>query len=210
MPLPRLTVPSAGRSDGPRELCPAENMRAKIIRIYFVGTQENTFEPNQKPVPKLVITFEADSQKSDGTNHLLSMVVTYSLHEKSSLTKQFGSILGDKWPTKPGQSFDIAELVGLDCMVDVVHSAKKDGTLSAKIGKIGKLPRGFQPLESDMDQFLWSFDDPGAMNDEKVPEWIRKMASESIEVTGRVVQMAKPALATRGHAVNPDADDSPF
>lgn len=210
MPLPKL-VKTSGEG-GPREVCPAENLRAVVTRIYFVGTQLNKFQPEQRPALKIVMSFEVDSQKSDGSNHMLSSVFTYSLHERSALSKQFGPILGNQWPQKDGEPFDISSLLGLCCMVDIKHNTKPDGSVSAKIDKISKLPRGFSPFETDSNQSVWCYDDPGAMDAEGVPDWIKKMAQESVELAGMSAASvpAKSYAAANGHAVNPDDPNAPF
>lgn len=212
MPLPRL-VKKSGEA-GPREVCPAENLRAIVTGIYFVGTQVNKFQPDQRPALKIVMRFEVDSQKTDGSNHLLSSVFTYSLHERSALSKQFGPIMGNAWPQKDGDPFDLTILLGLPCMVDIKHNVKPDGTVSAKIDKISKMPRGFSPFETDSNQVVWCFDDPGAMAAEGVPDWIKKMAEESVELAGSnlssVPASTPGAVPARGHVVDPDGADAPF
>jgi hypothetical protein len=209
MPLPKISVRTGG-DFGPREVCPAENLRAVITRIYFVGTQPNTFQPNMKPALKVVLSFMVDAEKSDGSYHVLSAIYTLSAHEKSGLTKSFAPIFGNQWP-KEGQQFDVSILLGLNCMVDVAHKIKANGEASANISKVSKLPKGFMPLETDSDQTIWCFDDPGAMEDPSVPNWIKEMAKASEELSGQVMTAKQyQATAPAGHAIDPTAEDAPF
>jgi hypothetical protein len=211
MPLPKISV-RAGGDFGPREVCPAENLRAVITRIYYVGTQPNLFQPGSKPSPKVVLSFTVDAEKSDGSYHVLSGSYTLSAHEKSSLTKSFSPILGNQWP-KEGQEFDVSILLGLNCMVDVAHKVKSNGETSANISKVSKLPKGFMPLDTECDQTIWCFDDPGAMEDSSVPNWIKEMAKGSEELSGQVMtakqyQATAPSMA--GHKFDPTAENAPF
>jgi hypothetical protein len=209
MPIPKISV-RAGGDFGPREVCPAENLRAVITRIYFVGTQQNTFQPNMKPALKVVLSFTVDAEKTDGSYHVLSATYTLSAHEKSGLTKSFAPILGNQWP-KEGQEFDVSILLGLNCMVDVAHNVKSNGETSAKISKVSKLPKGFMPLDTECDQVIWCFDDPGAMEDSSVPNWIKEMAKGSEELSGQVMTAKEyQATAPGGHKFDPSAENAPF
>lgn len=209
MPLPKIAVRTGG-DFGPREVCPAENMRGVITKIYYVGTQANTFQPNQKSAPKVILSYTVDAERSDGSYHVLSAIYTLSAHEKSGLTKTFAPIFGNQWP-RDGQTFDVSMLLGLNCMVDVIHNIKTNGEASAKISKVSKLPKGFMPLETECDQVVWCFDDPGAMDDTSVPNWIKEMAKASEELSGHVMTAAQyQATAPAGHAVDPDSADAPF
>lgn len=171
MPFP---IKQVGGGDGPRETCPAENMRGRLIRIFYCGHLPNTYEPEKAPQEQLVLLFELEAQDSEGRHFILSRNLTYSLHEKSTLTKWFQPILGDKWP-KDGQQFNITDLLALDCMVNVVEYLKKDGTKGVKIGGISKLPRGMFGFDSDSDIVCMAYDDPQWEDSKLVPKWVKEM-----------------------------------
>jgi hypothetical protein len=205
----------------PRELCPAENMRGLITKICYVGTIPNTFEPDKEPSEQVVFFFELDCETTDNKRHILSKAMTFSLHEKSTLSKWFQPILGDKWP-KAGEPLNILDLAGISCMVSVVHYAKRDGGTGAKISSIGKLARGLSELESDSDVFIASFDDPTWDSDTRIPQWTKDMAAGNLENQSKnapkpvVNPSSKPATNKLGFGpfsdttrIN-DSDESPF
>lgn len=176
MPFPIKTV----NDEKPRELCPAENMRGLVTKILYLGTLPNAYEPDKPAVETLYFCFELDAETPDGRRHVLSKQMTYSLHEKATLTKWFAPVLGDKWPVS-GQQFHIGDLLGLSCMVSVVHYLKRDGQPGAKISSISKLARGMEPLESDSDQILMSYDDPQWPDSKAIPDWIKDLAASNVE-----------------------------
>lgn len=195
MPFPKKTVDS----NKPREVCPAETMRGLVTRIIYIGTIPNTYDPDKPPAEQIVLFFELDAEDSEGRRHVLSKTLTYSLHEKSTLSKWFSPILGSEWP-KPNEEFDAETLLGLTVMASVVHYIKQDGTIGAKINSVSKLARGMEPMESDSDQCLISYDDPQFAESKLVPQWVRDQAATNIESC----KIARPAPA-----VSPKMKDKP-
>lgn len=180
-------------SEKERELCPAENMRGLVTKIFYLGTIPNFYEPDRDPVEQVAFFFELDAEDSEGRRHVLSKVMTYSLHPKSTLSKWFSPILGSNWP-KENEQFDITSILGLSCMVSVTHYLKRDGKTGAKINSISKLARGMEPLESDSDQYCMSYDDPQWSEHKGVPQWVRDTAAGNIETKGKPVS---PAAGTQ-------------
>jgi hypothetical protein len=223
MPIPSLSF--SDKPSKPRELCPEGTFQAELVRAYYVGTQENKFNP-AAPQPKIIFVFELDEPmlESDG-NHILSTTVTYSLNEKSGLTKLLKPVMGSSYPDKPGQQLDIDALVGLKVMVTVSHTHKDDKTY-ANIAGLARLPRGMQPFSATLDAFSWSCDDINDPNGGKVPQWVKDFADKRIELGGESSQ-PKPALQVTNIPTQPskpkqttqplpmpsvenDVDDYPF
>lgn len=209
-------------SSKPRELCPEGTFQAELIRIYYCGIQENKYNP-ESPQPKIVFSFELDEPmlESDG-NHILSTTVTYSLHEKSGMTKLLKPALGSAYPDKPGQELDVDSLVGMKVMVTVSHTQKADRTY-ANIEGLARLPRGMQPFTATQDAFSWSCEDLHDPNEHKVPKWIKEFAENRIDVqSSRPAQAPAPqpqrqpfqatmTLAPQAASANVgNADDYPF
>lgn len=223
MPIPSLSYKD--NSSKPRELCPEGTFQAELARIYYVGTQENKFNP-EAPQPKIIFVFELDEPmlESDG-NHILSTTVTYSLNEKSGLTKLLKPVMGSAYPDKPGQQLDIDALVGLKVMVTVSHTHKDEKTY-ANIAGLARLPRGMQPFAATLDSFSWSCDDTNDPNIDKVPQWVKDFADKRIEVQGqasapkaafqvtnvppRQPQRKQPPSMLPPPSVENNADDYPF
>lgn len=216
MAIPALKFSS--QSTKPREICPEGTFQAELIRVYYCGLQENKFNLDN-PQPKIIFAFELDEPllESDG-NHILSTTVTYSLNEKSGLTKLLKPVLGSQFPDKPGQELDVDSLVGMKVMVTVSHTKKDDGRVFANIAGLARLPRGMQPFTATMDAFAWSCDDADDPNTDKVPGWVKEFAEKRIspemvarqkEEQSKAKQVLAPLTSIKAMPVTND-DDMPF
>lgn len=177
MPIPTLKNELA--SENKFELCPAENIQSIISGIYYVGYQPNTKYEDEPPRAEVIISFELGIQKKDGTNHVLSKTMGWSLHEKSNLAKSFKPVLGTSWPAE-GQSLDLERIIGLRVMCQVAHIESQKGT-KAFIASISKMPIGIVPMVGKQNLVIWSYDDPGAEHDSRVPTWIRNKKETTIQ-----------------------------
>lgn len=206
MPIPKLVnYPAGGNAD--YTPVPEGTYQAIIQNIFYIGTQ-SPLNPAYKPSKKMVIRFILDEPLGEQSDkyYSISTTVTFSLGDKSGLTKLFKPILGSAWPGE-GQSFDIESLLNLRVMVTITHTVKGDKTY-ANVASLGRLPRGMAPFDPTCDIFAWSYDDPPR---DGVPEWVVKQAAQCHELTGQsapVKEYRQPVAA--GHAVDPDSADAPF
>lgn len=214
MPVPTLTASEPKKK---YELCPEGTYQAALIRAYYCGKHVNKYNPANPAQPKIVLAFELDEPLSDGSgNHVMSTTVTFSLNEKSGLTKLLKPVMGSSYPDKPGQTLDLNELIELRVMLTVSHETRAEKTY-ANIAGLARVPRGLAPFTPQLDSFCWSFDDP---EDKRVPEWVRKFAGECLELGGPAQPTPAPAqaqagklekqVAARFDASRVDGDDIPF
>lgn len=200
MPIPTLTAAAPKKK---YELCPEGSYQACITRAYYCGTHANKFDPKNPPQKKIVFAFELDEPLTDGSgNHVMSTTVTFSLNEKSGLTKLLKPVMGSSYPDKPGQNLDINSLIDMRVMVGVTHSVNGDKTY-ANISGLTRVPRGMVPFNPSMDSFVWSYDDPA---DKRVPEWVAKFAAECNELGGNKTPSKPDSTRTNGHAIDSDPD----
>ncbi|MEY3123968.1 MAG: hypothetical protein RLZZ573_488 [Pseudomonadota bacterium] len=193
MPIPVLTASAPPKKF---ELCPQESVQGCLVRAYYIGTHVNKYEPGNKPMKKIVLFFELDQPRLDGSgNHVLNTTVTFSVNEKSGLTKLLKPAMGSNYPDKPGQSLDINTLIDRLFNVQVIHTVKGDKTY-ANIGALTQLTRGMVPFSPTMDSFVWCYDDPV---DSRVPEWVAKLASECIELGGVKTTPKSDSTHANGH-----------
>ena len=193
MPIPVLTAFAPVKKF---ELCPQESVQGCLVRAYYIGTHTNKHEPSNKPMKKIILFFELDQPRMDGSgNHVLNTTVTFSVNEKSGLTKLLKPAMGSNYPDKPGQSLDINNLIDRLFNVQVIHTIKGDKTY-ANIGALTQLTRGMVPFSPTMDSFVWCYDDPA---DSRVPEWVAKLASECIELGGVKTAPKPDSTHANGH-----------
>jgi len=180
-------------------------MRALPIKVFYIGTIPNSYEPDKPAIEQIVIIFELDATDSQNRPHRLSKALTYSTHDKATLTKWFKPILGDKWP-KVGECLDPELILGVPCMINVVHYTKINGEIGAKINTVSKLAKGMTPLESDSNQTILAFNDPEWAESKEVPQWVKDAAKGNIETTGEPKNPVEKGVPPKSTYYQPRAE----
>lgn len=117
---------------------------AVLIGMIDLGTQMSTFEGEAKTARKIMLKFEitdSDNRRSDGTAHTVSKRFTASLHERAALRKFLEAWRGRPFTPEELKGFDLAKLLGLPCLLGIVHQ-ERDGRTFAGISSCIKLPKG--------------------------------------------------------------------
>ena len=132
---------------------------------------------------KVLITFEIHDETItiDGEEkpRVISNTYTLSLGEKANLRGDLESWRGKKFTDAELDGFDVKNVLGAHCQVNVAHTTK-DGKTYANIMSIVPWPRGMAAPEVVSEKIYYDMDDPG--RDEviaRLPEWIQKRIKES-------------------------------
>ena len=134
------------KTEGDFELTPAGTHVAVCYRVIDLGTQQIDFKGETKKQHKIMLSWElCDEFMTQGRNEGLPFSIhkryTLSSHEKSSLRKDLESWRGKPFTDDDFGKFDIKVLLGIGCMIGVVH-AESNGKVYANISSIMKLPKG--------------------------------------------------------------------
>ncbi len=145
---------------------PAEagTFSARCVALIDKGTQTATYEGETKAARKILLSLEItdpDNRRDDGTPHIVSKTFTASLHAKAALRKFLEAWRGRPFTAEELKSFDLRTLLGIPCLVGIVHQEKGDRTY-ANLSSCMKLPKGMpaapgtEPLVSfDLDAPDW-------------------------------------------------------
>ena len=115
---------------------------AVCYRVIDLGTQEVTFQGAVSHKHLLLLSWELPDEKmDDGRPFTINKRYTYSSSTKSNLRKDLESWRGKRFEDKELGQFDIAKLLGVGCMLSVVHAEKNENTY-ANISAIMRLPKG--------------------------------------------------------------------
>jgi len=124
------------------ELCPDGAHIAVCYRVIDLGTQETTFKGQPTRKHQILIQWELpDERMADGRPFSIGKKYTYSSSQKSNLRKDLESWRGKKFEDWELGEFDIGRLIGVGCMLNVVHDERQDNTY-ANIASIMRLPKG--------------------------------------------------------------------
>ena len=127
---------------GSFEKCPAGNHLALCYEVIDLGTQDVMTPDGQKRQHKIWIGWETCFEKmEDGRPFVIGRKYTLSSHEKSTLRKDLESWRGKAFSDEDFGSFEIGNVLGVGCFLNVVHVEKGDRTY-ANIQAVAALPKG--------------------------------------------------------------------
>ncbi len=94
--------------------------------------------------------------------------LTNTMGEKGKLRPLIEGIIGTKLDTEEAEFFELTDILGMECMVNVVHDTKGEKTY-ARIASTAPVPKGMKV--------------PAAIN----PAWVTQLSTEA---TGRTCSTA--------------------
>ena len=177
---------TATNSGVKRELIPADTYVARCYSMIHVGTNEEDIMGETKRLNKVRLTWELPNElrEFDGVQKplVISKEYTLSMHEKATLRKDLESWRGLGFTEEEAKSFDVTKLLGVPCMLSVVHTKSKAGDMYAKIGSISKIMKGMQCPAQFNPSFEFNYTDK--FSDEVVeslPDFIKEKIKSSEE-----------------------------
>lgn len=152
----------AKNSGTPRELIPAGNYVARAYSFLHIGTVIENFQGESKLQNKVRIGWELPTElkvfkEENGEQPLvISKEYSLSMNEKANLRKMLASWRGKDFSEDEAKGFDITKLVGVPCMLNIIHKPSKDGTKTyEEIGSISPMPKGMQcPAQVNANKIL--------------------------------------------------------
>lgn len=200
------------------ELCPDGNHLAICDRVIDIGTQESNFDGQAKLQRKVYIGWVIPGEtREDGEMFGVGKRYTFSSHEKSSLRKDLESWRGKKFKKEDFGTggFDIRNLLGKACFLQIVHTDKDDKQY-ANIQSIASLPKGVTAPGIEVQTTYLSLDpelfDRGVFDglSERMQETI-KASPEWSKLASDRPSSAKPAAEpTASSTAEVEDDDIPF
>jgi hypothetical protein len=195
---------------------------ARVVHIIDLGMQEQRAYADKvkPPVNMVAFTYEfADEflKDEDGNDiedkprHLTEMMPIYQLSaDKAKSTLRYNAL-------DPAGAFDgdFSALVGLPCLVTVVHNPnKKTGGVYENIGGISPMREKdaakapelvYPPLTFDLDE-------PDLAVFEQFPQFVRDRITNGLEYEGSKLYdlMGSSAPAAKPAEADEDGDDNPF
>lgn len=122
---------------------PAGAHAAVCVDVVDLGMLEVTYGNKKKSQHKIRIVWQIAEMMADYKPYLVSRRYTNSLHEKASLRKDLESWRGKPFTEAELNGFDLENLLGAACYVNVIHNVK-DGDTFANVTSIMRLPKGME------------------------------------------------------------------
>jgi len=202
-----------------KELIPAGSHIARCYQMIDLGTHEESFEGNApKPKRKVSLTFEFPTEmRQFGEDNPMqpmakSKIYTLSMHPKSNMRTDLESWRGKGFSDEEAKAFDITKLLGIPCMISIVHAKGKDGNMYANIGSISGVPKGMNIPKQINASFEFNFNDRFDIEwVEECPGWLKEIIKSSDEYKERTGQlMAKEEEKKQAPDYNEQNNDLPF
>lgn len=156
---------TATNENKPKELIPAGNYLARCYSMIHIGTIEESFQNETKLQNKVRVTWELPteqrvfSQEKGEQPFVISKEYTLSMHEKSNLRKDLESWRGKGFTESEAENFDITKLLGIPCMLNIIHKSTTKGVEYAIISSISSVPKGLTCPAQINDTFEFNYDD---------------------------------------------------
>jgi len=109
---------------------------AVCVDVMDLGLVETDFQGQKKMVNKVKLVFESEQKTEDGKVCTVSKNFTASLHPKAKLAEFLGKWRGR--PVVPGESIDLAKLLGASCTLVISHQQNMSGKTYASIDAVSK------------------------------------------------------------------------
>lgn len=171
-----------------RELIPAGNYIARCYQMIEIGTVKEVVLGKERILPKVRIGWELPTElkvfkEENGEQPLvISKEFTLSMADKANLRIALKSWRGKDFTDEEAKSFDITKLIGVPCMLNIIHKPSKDGTRHyEEISGITPMPKGVICPEQINNTFILSYDDFDINKFNTLPDFIRNKMQTSME-----------------------------
>jgi|TARA_R100000315_G_scaffold61010_1_gene38638 hypothetical protein len=198
-------VATTNDSGGGYAQVPSGVHKARCVKIIDLGTQRQEFSGEVSWKRQVMLIWEIPGQDNmNGEPMTISKFYTLSLHEKSNLGADLTSWRGRAFTETEKQGFDISNLAGVPCMLNVVEG--NNG--KARISTIMPLAKGDEMAGQYNETVIFSLNEYQEGNIEsfnKLSDGIRRMVLRCKELEGNDIDMGDG-----NNGADLGSDDVPF
>lgn len=196
---------------GEFKMVPAGAHLAVCDQVIDLGIQDGgQYEPRQKiylrwQIPGERVEWEKDGRTMEGPA-VIGRTFSLSLSEKSNLRPVLESWRGRPFTAQELRGFDIKNVLGAPCMVQVTHETLRDGKQFAKVAAIMSIPKGTAKPQIEGEALYYDTEDPDPAILGKLSKWIREKVEGRLTPEQAIRNMARGP----GHDEIDDNSDIPF
>ena len=219
-----MAINATSASNTPRELIPAGNYIARCYKMIEIGTVPTEYLGVEKMTHKVRFGWELPLElkvfkPENGEQPLvIDKEYTLSLADKSNLRRDLKSWRGKDFTTAEAELFDVTKLLGVPCMLNIIHIAgKKDPTkFYEAISSISPMPKGIVCPAQINETFVFDFENYDKAKFDGLPQFIREMIVTSNEykyLHGEAIKEIPVVGAVDAYLASkeePEHDDLPF
>ena len=194
---------------------PAGAHVAVCDQVIDLGIQDGgQYDPRQKiylrwQIPGERVEWEKDGKKLEGPA-VIGRKLTLSLSAKSNLRPLLESWRGRPFTDEERKGFDIKNVLGAACMIQVTHSKSQDGTRTfANVIAVMSLPKGIAKPAVEGSVAYYDCEQPDAAVYERLSKYIRGLIDARLTPEQAISKMKQADDPEPQHDVS-DNSDIPF
>lgn len=179
-----------------KELIEAGNYVARCYRMVEIGTVEEEFLGVKKNMHKVRIGWELPTElkvfnpEKGEQPCVIDKEYTLSLADKANLRKDLQSWRGKAFTEEEAEAFDITKLLGVPCMLNIIHvQGKKDPTKTYQaIGSVSPMPKGLICPPQVNETFVFDFENFDELKYNGLPDFIKEQIVKTPEYKEAISQ----------------------
>jgi len=179
-----------------RELIEAGNYVARCYRMVEIGTCDEEFLGVKKQMHKVRIGWELPTElkifnpEKGEQPCVIDKEYTLSLADKANLKKDLQSWRGKAFTDEEAEAFDITKLLGVSCMLNIIHvQGKKDPTKTYQaIGSVSPMPKGLLCPPQVNETFVFDFENFDEMKFNTLPDFLKEQIAKTPEYKEAISQ----------------------
>ena len=210
-----MAIPSSEKAGSGKEFTPVPEgaHMARCVSVVDLGVQQTPFGDKEQVYLGFEVYDHRVTWEKDGTEHegpgLIGVTWTNNLYEEANLGKNLISWRGKPFTKEEKELFDLGKLLGVPCMLSVVHNEAKNGKTYANVASVMGVPKGVPVPDQETASLGYSAKDPDTKgNLEKLPEWLQKKVADAGTVMKDLPKL--PDEAPPPYSGEDFDDDIPF
>lgn len=172
----RIPIIASEGESKPKQLAPPGSHPARCVQVIDLGTQSTPFGESHKiriswelPTEKAVF-----DEKKGEQPFLLSKDYTLSLYEKANLRHDLEAWRGKSFTEDQLAGFDITTLLGVACLLTVIHKASSNGKTYANVSAVSGLPKGMTVPAQINPSIQYNIAEGRSDTFNAFPDWLKK------------------------------------
>ncbi|WP_234734535.1 phage replication initiation protein, NGO0469 family [Tellurirhabdus bombi] len=144
-------IASAGEGGFTRQLIEPDLYYAVCCRLIDIGTIDDAYQGKPKKTHKILVSWELPDVRQifnpdkGPEPRIISKEFTLSLGDQAHLRRILKSWRGRDFTPDELREFNIVNLLGARCMLNIGHYQGKDGNTYEEITAVTKAPKDYQP-----------------------------------------------------------------
>lgn len=126
---------------------PEGSFSAVCVDEMDLGVMKSSWGGEERERHMVRLVWQIDEPDVDGKRFLVKQDYTASLDEKAKLRKHLQAWRGRTFTPTELMGFDLCNVVGVPCMISIVHAFGRKGGTFANVDAVMKLPKGMEAIK---------------------------------------------------------------